>query len=75
MTPHCYSKTGIHAPVIRAHARDEVDISLETKGKIIMFENVIVITNSLIRAGFMDDNVNEVEEEKNFQTAIRSIII
>ena len=69
------SRTGIDAPVIRAHSRDEVDKSSETTVKDLMWEIVLVTTNSFIHEGFMDNNVDEVEEKINFQTATRSIIV
>ena len=69
------SRTGIDAPVIRVHSRDEGDKSLETTGKDLLCEIVIVTTNSFIHAGFMDNNVDEVEEKINFKTATRSIIV
>ena len=40
-----------------------------------MWEIVLVTTNSFIHEGFMDNNVDEVEEKINFQTATRSIIV
>ena len=73
-TPHCHAKTGKHATVIRGHSRDKVDESLENKGKLLC-EIVIVTSKSFIHAGFMDNNVDEVEEKMNFQTTTRSIII